>query len=183
MRSYHKGSAHVVIIIILVVALLGTLGFVFYQNFIQKKEDAKTVSNATSENKSNSTSDAAKVPPAEQEVPKIYTQADADKLVADTYAKYIKSRKAGTSSQGALEGVKFGFTDAAYTAVSGTTDVEGLTCAGNYVPDSVEVTTSVSGTVATSLVKRVFQGQTASTSITVTTDLSALKISAVTCPK
>ena len=39
--NYHKnaqtGSAHAVIIIVLVVALLGALGVVFYQNFIQKQ--------------------------------------------------------------------------------------------------------------------------------------------------
>jgi len=31
-----KGSTHIVIIVILVIALLGTLGFVFWQNFINK---------------------------------------------------------------------------------------------------------------------------------------------------
>ena len=35
-RLYQQGSAHVVIIILLVLALLGALGFVFYQNFILK---------------------------------------------------------------------------------------------------------------------------------------------------
>jgi type II secretory pathway pseudopilin PulG len=34
--SKQTGSAHVVIIVILVIALLGTLGFVFWQNFINK---------------------------------------------------------------------------------------------------------------------------------------------------
>lgn len=38
--SKQTGSAHVVIIVILVVALLGTLGFVFWQNFIAR--DGKT---------------------------------------------------------------------------------------------------------------------------------------------
>ena len=37
-----KGSAHAIIIVVLVVALLGTLGFVFYQNFIKKDDTAKT---------------------------------------------------------------------------------------------------------------------------------------------
>lgn len=42
-KNSHKqtGSAHVVIIIILVVALLGTLGFVLWQNFINKDTDKK----------------------------------------------------------------------------------------------------------------------------------------------
>lgn len=43
-----KGSAHVVIVIVLVVALLGALGFIFWQNFVKpdeatKTEDSKTV--------------------------------------------------------------------------------------------------------------------------------------------
>lgn len=36
-RQREHGSAHAIIILVLVVALLGTLGFVFYQNFIAKK--------------------------------------------------------------------------------------------------------------------------------------------------
>lgn len=34
-----RGSAHAVIIILLVVALSGTLGYVFYQNFVAKKDE------------------------------------------------------------------------------------------------------------------------------------------------
>jgi hypothetical protein len=41
-RQNQSGSAHVVIIVILILALLGTLGFVFWQNFIQKKDTAPT---------------------------------------------------------------------------------------------------------------------------------------------
>lgn len=37
--KYQRGSAHVVIIVLLVMALLGALGFVFYQNFIAKKPE------------------------------------------------------------------------------------------------------------------------------------------------
>jgi hypothetical protein len=49
-----KGSAHVVIIVILVIALLGTLGFVFWQNFINKKSaevtsDSKQTTNQPTE--------------------------------------------------------------------------------------------------------------------------------------
>ncbi len=182
MRSYHKGSAHVVVIIILVVALVGALGFVFYQNFIEKKEAVKADTTSTDADKTKNTPDRT-TPSTDQPAPKVYTKSEADVLVADTYAKYIQSRQAGTSVQGALEGIKSNFTETAYTAIAGSTDVEGLTCAGNYVPDSVTLDTSVSGTTATSLVKRVFQGQTASVAITVTTDLSTLKITAVACPK
>jgi hypothetical protein len=48
-----QGSAHAIVIVILVLALLGTLGFVFYQNFIAKKPvettetKQETTSNAT----------------------------------------------------------------------------------------------------------------------------------------
>lgn len=43
-----SGSAHLIIIIILVVALLGALGFVFWQNFVNKTD---VVSGNTSSNK------------------------------------------------------------------------------------------------------------------------------------
>ncbi|MDX2776617.1 hypothetical protein PV379_04605 [Streptomyces caniscabiei] len=43
-----KGSAHVVIIAILVVALLGTLGFVFWQNFMNKDTSDTNNSNDSS---------------------------------------------------------------------------------------------------------------------------------------
>lgn len=36
------GSAHVIIVIILVVALLGALGFIFWQNFIDKPDDTSS---------------------------------------------------------------------------------------------------------------------------------------------
>ncbi|HET6747162.1 MAG TPA: hypothetical protein VFH06_03595 [Candidatus Saccharimonadales bacterium] len=42
-----SGSAHVIIIGILVVALLGALGFVFYQNFMAKKTDTTSSSTET----------------------------------------------------------------------------------------------------------------------------------------
>jgi len=41
-KNKSTGSAHVIIIVCLVVALLGTLGMVFYQNFIQKKSTNTT---------------------------------------------------------------------------------------------------------------------------------------------
>ena len=42
MKRRNVGSAHVIIVIVLVVALLGALGFIFYQNFIAKKTDTGT---------------------------------------------------------------------------------------------------------------------------------------------
>jgi Tfp pilus assembly protein PilE len=47
MKKSQTGSAHVVIIIILVVAVLGLLGFVFWQNFIQKKDTTPAVTTTT----------------------------------------------------------------------------------------------------------------------------------------
>ncbi|MDB5159863.1 MAG: hypothetical protein JWO99_126 [Candidatus Saccharibacteria bacterium] len=41
------GSAHAIIIILLVVAILGLLGFVFWQNFIQKKDTTPATSTPT----------------------------------------------------------------------------------------------------------------------------------------
>lgn len=45
-QKSESGSAHLVIIIVLVVALLGTLGFVYWQNFVQTKT-ANTQTNQT----------------------------------------------------------------------------------------------------------------------------------------
>lgn len=42
-RSLQNGSAHAIVIVLLIVALLGALGFVFYQNFIQKPIDTTPV--------------------------------------------------------------------------------------------------------------------------------------------
>ena len=47
-KQYQSGSAHLAVIIVLVLALIGALGFVFYQNFIQDKGNAANVANKTS---------------------------------------------------------------------------------------------------------------------------------------
>jgi cytoskeletal protein RodZ len=47
-----KGSAHVVIIVILVIALLGALGFVFWKNFIYKEVETDKNSQQTTDNQS-----------------------------------------------------------------------------------------------------------------------------------
>lgn len=43
--SSQKGSAHVIIIVVLIVALVGTLGFIFWQNFIDKKPSVSSDGN------------------------------------------------------------------------------------------------------------------------------------------
>ena len=51
MSSHHtheKGSAHVIIISILIVALLGALGFIFWQNFLNKSQDSKSTESESS---------------------------------------------------------------------------------------------------------------------------------------
>ena len=52
-QKSQSGFAHLVIIIILAVALVGTLGFVFYQNVIQKK-DTVSKTDESSKNSDNS---------------------------------------------------------------------------------------------------------------------------------
>lgn len=48
-----KGSAHVIVTILLVVALLGALGFIFWQNVISKNSSLDTTANSAMENKNN----------------------------------------------------------------------------------------------------------------------------------
>lgn len=57
-----KGSAHVVIVSILVVALIGALGFTFWQNFINKDDGEKTVEAASSVKEENMTTEEAAKP-------------------------------------------------------------------------------------------------------------------------
>lgn len=38
-KNLQKGSAHLIVVLVLVFALIGSLGFVFYQNFFQSKDD------------------------------------------------------------------------------------------------------------------------------------------------
>lgn len=63
-HKYQTGSSHVVIIAVLALALLGTLGFVFYQNFVAKPaQSANTAGNTaanTSANKAASPSNTPK---------------------------------------------------------------------------------------------------------------------------
>ncbi|MEI6850888.1 MAG: hypothetical protein WCK26_02900 [Candidatus Saccharibacteria bacterium] len=57
-QQKQSGFAHLVIIIVLAVALVGTLGFVFYQNVIQKKDNVvKTDGSSKDADKNNKSSD------------------------------------------------------------------------------------------------------------------------------
>lgn len=44
-----SGSAHIILITVLVAALIGALGFIFWQNFVQKSDSAKNNSATTSD--------------------------------------------------------------------------------------------------------------------------------------
>jgi hypothetical protein len=48
-KSKQTGSAHIVIVIVLVLALLGALGFVFWQNFVNKPATQGAVTSSTSQ--------------------------------------------------------------------------------------------------------------------------------------
>ena len=50
-----SGSAHLIIIIVLATALIGSLSFVFYQNFIQNKEDSIKVDVEKTDDESKTT--------------------------------------------------------------------------------------------------------------------------------
>jgi hypothetical protein len=43
MKSKQQGSAHIIIVVILVLALLGALGFIFWQNFLNAKPEVTKV--------------------------------------------------------------------------------------------------------------------------------------------
>lgn len=53
-RLQESGSAHVAVVVVLIVALIGALGFIFWQNFIQRK-DSDTSTNTTQSAKSEDT--------------------------------------------------------------------------------------------------------------------------------
>jgi|GEM_PF-5651761 len=57
MKSRHTqtGSAHVVIIIVLVIAVLGALGFIFWQNFLNKPAASTTTTTTTKTTASDTT--------------------------------------------------------------------------------------------------------------------------------
>lgn len=50
-QSKQDGDAHIAIVLILVVVLIGTLGFVFWQNFVKKDPATDTAQTSSSSNK------------------------------------------------------------------------------------------------------------------------------------
>lgn len=61
-RRDQSGSVHLIIIAILSLALIGTLGFVFYQNFIQNKTNTAKTSEANTSEESTKTTTAQTTP-------------------------------------------------------------------------------------------------------------------------
>lgn len=55
MKHKQSGSVHLIITVILVLALLGALGFIFWQNFINKKDSTATTTTTTSTTAANTT--------------------------------------------------------------------------------------------------------------------------------
>lgn len=62
MRKTEQGSAHVVIISVLVVALIGAIGFIFWQNVLQPKSLDDSTNKSTDSSKSSSKSDKKTTP-------------------------------------------------------------------------------------------------------------------------
>ena len=60
------GSAHVIITVVLVVALMGALGFIFWQNFIQKKAVTTTATPASSQTTATAAQPAQPAPKSTQ---------------------------------------------------------------------------------------------------------------------
>lgn len=58
-RTQQNGSAHVIIMVVLVVALIGALGYIFYQNFIAKKDSQSSASTQTSSSSNQSSASAS----------------------------------------------------------------------------------------------------------------------------
>jgi len=90
-----KGSTHVVIIVILVVALVAALGWIFWQNFIQSKNaDTKTV---TTQSQSETSQPERNTKPASVVVDKddySFTVVDGFKEVSEQMFTYTGSLEA-----------------------------------------------------------------------------------------
>lgn len=99
MNRSQSGSAHLVIIIILSLALLGTLGFVYYQNFIQNKD---TVSKTDNNKITNKTSEKATEPTTDKTVPTVAPATVVNKFVSE-FLLYKSSAAGNTDASFAAE--------------------------------------------------------------------------------
>ncbi len=178
---YQHGSAMVVIVSVLVVALVAALGFIFWQNFLSTgdKGNSSATKTTTAESDSSKKSNTTDNTP----VAGLHTGSEANSLVASAYKKYIDSRKSGSSAEQALVAIRDSLSDNAYNELVAVKSTEAFTCAANYIPDAVTVNTVADNAAATSTVAREYQGQTATATISVVTDLTTLKITSVTCPQ
>ena len=88
-KSNQIGSAHVAIIGVLVVALLGALGYIFYQNFIQK--------NSPDSSKTATSNAAASLPEQQKAIAKPEVVDEAKYLILDDWGVRFKLPQDGVS--------------------------------------------------------------------------------------
>lgn len=60
-NKLQTGSAHIVVVIILIIAMVGSLGFIFYQNFITKNADKKAESSSGTSKSNSDTNDDSEI--------------------------------------------------------------------------------------------------------------------------
>ena len=87
-----SGSAHLIIILILGLALLGSLGFVFYQNFIQNKDSLSNTETEKTNDESKTTTPVAAIQTAPINDPKTVVSE-----FVESYLDYV-SHQDGTAS-------------------------------------------------------------------------------------
>ena len=95
-KQSQLGFAHlIIIIIILSLVLLGALGFVYWQNFIQIKDDASKVDTAT---QTTPTDDASKVDTATQTTPTDETATVVNNFLA-SFLSYMTMPKTDSHNE------------------------------------------------------------------------------------
>ena len=99
MNKKQSGSAHLVIIVILSLALLGTLGFVYYQNFIQNKDTVSKTDTDKDKTTEKSTDNTTKT---------VVTVVDPATVVNDFLTSFLSYMNSSVSNK----------TDAAFAAQS-----------------------------------------------------------------
>lgn len=92
-----KGSVHVIIIIGLVALLLGSLGFIFWQNFIQNSGNSKTGKNVSIERIEESTATVPKQTDTVDETDYSFSAVNGFKSSPTQMFEYTASLKAQTT--------------------------------------------------------------------------------------
>lgn len=189
-KSEHGNIIEIVIIGVLVLVIAGLIVW----RFLDNKNTSASNSTSTQQQAVNSV-DTAKTNITQAPVQSTTSQQVAEpgangkysaeqvtSHVNSTYATYIELRKKGQSVQQSLQSIQGAFTSSVYTSLVNTSGSEGLTCASNYIPDNVDVSTVISGGQGVSSVTRNYQEQAASAKIIVISDISTDIITGVQCP-